>query len=335
MNATTDLLPLRQTATPAPPRLPGSIRRTSSIDVSWPDGHKGARLFIGTVRDYRTPDSGGPGETMDEARFEARLDGQKTIVSILAEPSPARLGELVGARAGNHLRVQLRELMPELVASAAPLYLPLDDLSGTALVSTFAWAHWYSDQAESYRKVMPTGEIDRLLASRVDVCWGLQAGNSGVTGDLRSHVMADADAGDLRNPADPEGWHEFSENEGPGFRRARRIDVKREGGVIRIVSGFQDSANTKTGGRVAIHEYELDALVDAGTLKILELTPRPHVLPFRECPGAVANIQRLVGKPIDGLRGEVLSQLRGPEGCTHLNDALRALADTPRLIEQA
>jgi hypothetical protein len=30
----------------------------------------------------------------------------------------------------------------------------------------------------------------------------------------------------------------------------------------------------------------------------------------------------------------VVAQLRGPEGCTHLNDALRALADVPRLVEQ-
>ncbi|MDE2597436.1 MAG: DUF2889 domain-containing protein, partial [Sphingomonadales bacterium] len=30
----------------------------------------------------------------------------------------------------------------------------------------------------------------------------------------------------------------------------------------------------------------------------------------------------------------VLDQLRGPAGCTHLNDAMRALADVPRLLER-
>jgi hypothetical protein len=29
----------------------------------------------------------------------------------------------------------------------------------------------------------------------------------------------------------------------------------------------------------------------------------------------------------------VLNDLRGPRGCTHLNDALRALADVPKLLK--
>ena len=34
------------------------------------------------------------------------------------------------------------------------------------------------------------------------------------------------------------------------------------------------------------------------------------------------------------IREAVLSELRGPAGCTHLNDALRALAEVPKLVEQ-
>ena len=53
--------------------------------------------------------------------------------------------------------------------------------------------------------------------------------------------------------------------------------------------------------------------------------------PFPNVQGAVHNTQRLIGASIADIRNEVLANLRGPEGCTHLNDALRALAEVPRL----
>ena len=45
----------------------------------------------------------------------------------------------------------------------------------------------------------------------------------------------------------------------------------------------------------------------------------------------MANTQRLVGRTLHEIREAVLEQLRGPKGCTHLNDALRALAEVPKL----
>jgi hypothetical protein len=58
------------------------------------------------------------------------------------------------------------------------------------------------------------------------------------------------------------------------------------------------------------------------------------VLPFIECPGAVTNAAKLVGTPLPLIREAVLRDLRGTAGCTHLNDALRALAEVPKLVEQ-
>ena len=137
----------------------------------------------------------------------------------------------------------------------------------------------------------------------------------------------------MRNPADPDGWHELPESDGPGFRRARRIDVTRddEAGLIRINAAFQDSAKRKTQGRVAIHEYDIDATADLATGELLTLIAHPRILPFGECPGAVHNAQKLVGRNIAEIRDAVLEQLRGPKGCTHLNDAMRALAEVPKL----
>ncbi|WP_404479746.1 DUF2889 domain-containing protein [Novosphingobium sp. BL-52-GroH] len=323
--------PPRTTANPAPVRVAGSVRRTTSIDVSWPDGIEGERLFVGAARDLWTPAAGEEGLTLAAARFEVRMSEDKTITAIAADPAPAGIGRLVGARAGGHLRALLREVMPDL---AHPLYLVLDDLSGTALVSAFAWSQWYPDWAERLRERLGEEQPERLMGPRVNVCWGLQEGNSGVRpGGVPSDEIASADAGDVRNPLDLQGWHALSDHEGAGFRRARRIDVTRDAasGVIRIDSAFQDSAARLAGGRVAIHEYLLRATADAATLEVLSIEPEARILPFSECPGAVLNTQRLVGRNLGEIREEVLAQLRGPEGCTHLNDALRALADVPEL----
>lgn len=332
--------PPRQTANPAPLRSANSVRRTSSIDVSWPDGEEGQRLFIGRARDLRT-DAAGQAEILDEAEFRARLTLEKEITVIEATPAPARIGELVGVRCGNHLRGALRELMPHLLERGAPLYLPLDDLSGTALVSAFAWSQWHPDWSVRIQASMTPEQYEAMMLSRVNVCWGLQEGNSGVTGrGDADRDVASADAGDVRNPADPLGWHALPDSDGPGFRRARRIDVSLDDtkSLIRIQAAFQDSAKTRAESdkgihRIAIHEYDIDATADARTLELLTLEATPRILPFSECPGAVHNTRRLVGTKLDAIRESVLAQLRGPQGCTHLNDALRALAEVPKLAD--
>lgn len=323
----------RTTANPAPVRPLNSVRRTSSIDVSWPDGVDKPRRFIGRVRDFRTAEGGLAGETRAEAEIQSVLDENKTILSISAQPTPANIQQVVGQRAGGHLRMFVRDVMPELVSTGAPLYLILDDLSGSALVSNISWSLWDERSMIERRAGVSEEEFEQMMSGRANVCWGLAEGNSGLKHRRDVNEVAAARAGELRNPADPDGWHAFPENEGPGFRRARRIDVWRDEatGLLMIDSAFQDSAKTQDGDRIAIHEYLLSVTADPETLEVLTLEPTPQILPFPECPGAVANTQRLVGSSLADIRDDVLRQLRGPEGCTHLNDAMRALADVPVL----
>lgn len=321
------------TANPAPIRPANSLRRTSSIDVSFPNGWTGDRLFHGRARDYLTGVAGRPGRVCAEASMEASLTTEdRTITAISADPAPGKLAQLVGQRGGSHLRLFVRETMPELLESGAPLYLLLDDISGTSLVSTWGLSHWDPDWMARAAATVPEQQR-RQLEDRAGVCWGLKPGNSGLDISQARESVGRADAGELRNPADPEGWHAFPVIEGPSFRRARRIDVWHDeaAGLIRIDSAFQDSSPRPDGSRAAIHEYRLQATADARTHELLTLTPEPRILPFPECPGAVANAQRLVGRRLDGIREGVLAELRGPEGCTHLNDALRALAEVPKL----
>jgi hypothetical protein len=331
MNIAT-LKPPRQTANPAPVRPAASVRRTSSIDVSWPDGAAGDRVMHGVARDFVTDDAG-EGSVRAAATMEAVLKLDRSIAAISADPAPANLQRLVGARGGGHLRMLTQEVMPELIENADPLYLLLDDISGVSLVSSWAWSLWNPEWLAAMRQSMG-GDMQKMMEERADVCWGLQRGNSGM--DPNRSAMGDqaADGGELRHPSDPAGWHEFPVLEGVTMRRARRIDVWRDvgSGLIRIDSAFQDSAPRPDGTRAALHEYRLEARVDPDTLELVTLQPEARVLPFHECPGAVTNAVALTGSSLPEIRQSVLTELRGPRGCTHLNDALRALADVPKLL---
>ena len=162
--------------------------------------------------------------------------------------------------------------------------------------------------------------------NRENICSGLRTGSSGLGMGAEG-----TDAGVLRDPADPEGWHEFPATPGTAMRRARRIDIWRDT-LIHIDAHFQDSATTPSGPRAALHEYRIRATADPVSLELLSLEAEPRVLPFSECPAAAANARRMVGKTLAELREAVLVELRGVAGCTHLNDALRALADVPVLL---
>ena len=140
---------------------------------------------------------------------------------------------------------------------------------------------------------------------------------------------------DLRHPEEPDGWHAFTAQDGVvGMRRARRIDVWVDD-VIHIDSAFQDSATNPEGGRTAVHEYVLRATADPASLQLLTIAADPRVLPYAECPGAAPNVTRLLGERLGAdLREQVLRELPGTLGCTHLNDALRALAEVPVLVQR-
>ena len=329
-------LPPRNTANPAPMRQPGSLRRTTSIDVEWPEGLEGERILHGRARDVVRPSGGGQADAtvLDEASMAARVDNDRTITGLDATPAPAGLSGLVGQRGGSHLRMVMAEKLPDLIASAAPLYLLLDDISGISLISNWAWSLWRKDWMQAMGPLMQTDRMKAYLESRVNVCWGFQPGNSSLDVSGPAMPSNSVDGGELRNPADPQGWHEFPAIAGVSMRRARRIDVWRDpaNGLIRIDSAFQDSAPLPDGGRAALHEDRMEATLDPDSLALLTLDIDPRVLPFHECPGAMTNAKKLVGTPLSQIRAAVLEQLRGPAGCTHLNDALRALGEVPALV---
>jgi hypothetical protein len=324
----------RNSAGAAPRRRPGSIRRTSSIDTTWPDGRTGLLNMIGRARDAVTTLAGGGPVIRAEDSFTARLQWDRTIVSIDSDPARPAIQRLVGARGGGHLRKALDEVLPEERIRATPLHLLLDDIAGASLVAGWAWSRW----TEAWREApIASGSAPSRPPGRKmeGICTGFRPGSSALNPDgTSSGRQSHADVLDLRNPEDPEGWHDFTTQSGVGMRRARRIDLWLDGGLIQVDSAFQDSATNPEGGRTAVHEYRLTATADPVSLHLLSVKAEPRVLPYAECPAAAANVGRLVGAPLSALREKVLDDLRGTAGCTHLNDALRALAEVPALVER-
>lgn len=163
-----------------------------------------------------------------------------------------------------------------------------------------------------------------------DVCTGFAAGSSALMADGGAAPNQNArSVPPLAHPDDPLSWQPLTFHNGPSMRRARRIDVWRDADLLHIDATFQDSASEVTGARTAVHEYALSATARDGVLLAVEAEPR--VLPYRECPGAALNMVRVIGMSLEDARSAVLASLPGPLGCTHLNDALRALADVPLL----
>jgi hypothetical protein len=287
----------------------------------------GNSRISGRARDIITPHSGGAPLVCAEDAFEATLKPDRSIAAIASNPVRPALAQLNGESGGGHLRKVLKEIIPAELHNATPLYLILDDISGASLVSGWAWSLWNPNWLTD---AMTQSQMEKRFEIMEGVCTGFAPGSSAL--DINTDRSKGTPVPDLRHPDDPEGWHAFTEQDGKiGMRRARRIDVWLDD-VIVIDSAFQDSATTPTGGRAAVHEYRLNVTADPKSLQILSITAEPRILPFAECPSAALNMSRLIGSTLPELRAKVLTELRGTAGCTHLNDALRALADVPMLL---
>ncbi|MFA7554838.1 MAG: DUF2889 domain-containing protein [Spongiibacteraceae bacterium] len=316
----------------SPLRKPNSFRRTTSIDVTWPTGRTGGVEIQGLGRDSITPDkSNTPIElSFDELYLE--LDHQKNIQRIRSTPALAILQKLAGVNALGELRSMLNTLLFDQRTAGAPLYQILNDVTGCMVAADWAWA----SRKESFE---PEARAQRIesLSKMEGVCTGFSPNSSALHTDGTYQAIMAADVIPLAHPQDPEGWHALppnQEGDKASFRRARRIDLWLDSSDIYVESTFQDSASTEAGGRKAVHEYTVVATFDRNEHKLQSIKAIPHILPFPECPAAVANLQRLVGVSAVELREEVSRNLRKVHGCTHLNDAARALAETPTLFKK-
>jgi hypothetical protein len=316
-----------------PARRPRSVRRTSSIDMTWPEGPGTPMRMRGRARDVATGADGEVRVLADDA-MEASIGPERTIAAITCDPDRAGIGELVGARGGGGLRSAVDDALPNDRRQCTPLALLLDDIAGASLVGGFAWSRHSPEWMSGFAREGESPKVPIPRRTMIGICAGFRPGAATLLPDGThkggGHNVVPVPP--LTDPDDAIGWHPLASMPEVAMRRARRMDVWREGDTYRIDAHFRDSCSDPELAEVAVHEYSIHATIDAAALVLTEVAAVPRVLPYSECPAAAPNVGRLVGLPLAQLRLGVLEMLKGIECCTHLNDALRALADVATLL---
>lgn len=318
----------RQSAGYAPLRRPGSIRRTTSIDSEWPDGQGQPWEMVGRARDLLTPFD--PAEPVVLATGDFRILASATREILEIDLPHPRAQDLVGVRAGGASRRAIADILADI--RGTPTFQLIDDFAGASLVAGWIWSQWTNDWMAGIKRSAAQSTAGRN-GQMADICTGFAVGGSSFKPDGTPDNInqSSTEVGPLENPDDAAGWHVMPFQQGPRKRRARRIDLWREGDLIKFDAGFQDSGSNPDGGRTAIHEYRVYGEIDEASGVLLAIQALPLILPYRECPGASIKATRMIGRKVVDFRDEVLDVLQGIQGCTHLNDVLRGLADVPVL----
>jgi hypothetical protein len=324
-----------------PERRPGSVRRTTTIEMLRPDGVRRDLRLVGRARDLATG-SDGAASVVDEASMDVVIDFLDAVaVSVLdTTPEVPGLEAVLGRAAATGFRAAVDAAIGPDTFRGRPIYQLLDDIPVATLVSGYAIGfagglEAGEDEERPWKRAEGMAELQVA-----DLCAGFQAGGTimkareqgtrGGGGQVTGPV-----APSLERDDDPLAWHEFTPLSSDSMRRRRRIDVWRspeEPRLALVDALFRDSHMGEDGYETIIHEYVVDAAVDTDTMTFVRARATPHVLPWYECPQAAASAARLVGMPVRGLRPTVRAGFLGPTTCTHLNDTFRALEDVSALI---
>jgi hypothetical protein len=326
--------------TGTPDRRPGSVRRTSNIDSTRPDGLAGDLVLIAFARDLVTA-ADGTGSTVAEAELLARTDGRFRLRSLSSHPELAALQSLLEAVVGPGFRGRVAAAGSDAPEPGSLLHLLLDDLPGAALVSGYAVQRAGGFEDEGPR-VLPdpaaSGARETMATMGDDRCAGW-AHDATMMTTIRQQGVVPVSLGPpapvLERADDALSWHGIEPLPPHGMRRRRRLDVvapEAPGGPYHIDAHFRDSHADKDGTEWVLHEYAVAGTVDHGGERVLELAAEARVLPWMECPQAVASASRVAGMALGELRTRVRHELVGRSTCTHLNDTLRSLDDVSVLI---
>ncbi|QCQ92913.1 DUF2889 domain-containing protein [Rhodococcus sp. SGAir0479] len=302
----------------ARPARPHSSRRVSCLDLDRPDGMDGDLEVHGRARDFAVRGDGTAADG-EIATLLATVDyhGGRTLTRIATTPHVPRLATLVGtsAIAGFRGRVGASGAVPR----SAPLALLLDDLPLGTLIS----GHAVSAAREHGDGTVTAGTGYIPIA---DQCAGYAE-----DGALITTIAVRGRGPVAQGPEAPPLDDAFGWTPEPlavhSMRRRRRIDRWIEDDAVHIAAMFRDTYCGIDGVETVIHEYELDVVADADGGTIRTATATPRVLPWSDCPGAVASAGDLVGMTLADVESRVRRELRGVRTCTHLNDLLRSIGD--------
>ncbi len=311
--------------TSTPPRRPGSVRRTTSIDQRR-GAPGGPQHVVGCGRDLRTRADGSTA-VEDQVRFGATVDVHGTITALTVEPPLPALQGLVGGHVSKGLRGRVGELVPEHREAATVLHQLLDDLPMANLISSYG----SSREQEDVR--LPESAAERMT----DLCAGWERGATMLATLEQTGIFPipiGPPAPDLGSADDPLAWHDLPPMAPRSVRRRRRLDLV-PGTPHQVDVHFRDSHLGADDLEDVLHEYTLVAAVSPGDLVVGASEATVRVLPWPECPGALGSAARVIGHPVASLRDLVAGDFTGTSTCTHLNDVLRSLAGVTALARMA
>lgn len=311
--------------TATPPRRFGSIRRTTTHDSNRPQGLDGPVVHVATGRDLVT-DLQGQAVIADSARLDAVVDyGRVAVVSMVSDPPEPALEQLAGKGAYAGFRKTIEDILPGEIGSHSVRAQLFDDFPAAVM-----------GNGRALRSEGKRIGIARRNALPVDQCAGWAEGGTLLAGysDLGPPLSECAPAPDLASGGDPLAWHALAPLGLHGTRRARRIDLWRDGEAGRGDCYFRDSHVDRNGDETVIHEWRLFIEFDPRERLFIAAVAEAGPLPYPECPASGDSAARLVGMPIDGLRRSVRQQFAGTSTCTHLNDTFRALEDIGALFDR-
>jgi hypothetical protein len=319
--------PQRAVAVTAP-RLPASVRRTTSIDITRPDGLTGRVVAVVAGQDLAT-DAAGQASVVRSWAVDVPVDPLTGEVLAL-EPHGlgddlAGLDGLVGAGLRSGFGRLVAATVPDEAADRSLRYSLLEDLAGAFLVSGYA----------PLRAGLLAGDVEaskRRAPHQADICAGWAAGGP-IHVALAEHGHTAVPVGPAAPPIearDPAGWHALAPLGSATVRRRRLLDVARRptGAGLLVQSHFRDS-HAGEESEMVMHEYAVSAVVEEGRIADVDVDAR--VLPWEACPGAVSSAGRVVGVALDDLARTARTELVGPTTCTHLTSTIRAMADVAAL----
>jgi len=312
----------------SPARALGSARRTTSIDTSRPDGLRRDSVVDARARDLITGPSDGTVRAEAQS-FRATIGPDRTLIAIESDPPEPRLAQLLGAFVGPGFRARMNATVPDHLERQSLLYVLLDDLPGATLVSGYAVQR--GESALPPASVSPS--FEQHVHASEDMCAGW-ATDATIMVAFRQKGSIPAPLGppapELARADDPLSWHAMAPLPPESTRRRRRLDLMPTHDAPSrwaFNSHFRDSYRDAGGEETVVHEYVVEGTLDDTVTRLGPVQTEARVLPWLECPAAVASSARLEGQMLTALRALVRNEFVGTTTCTHLNDAFRFLSD--------
>jgi hypothetical protein len=296
-------------------REPGSVRRTVTITAAPIDGWAGGYHVMGIARDV-VMDAEGSIVLEQQASLVATMDDIGTVKTMTVSDD-AGLRNLTTLVAGRNIGAGWRSILAKLEHP-----LPDDSLTGVLLDDMSGVRH-----VAGYGRITAGPQPPGFLANspQVGTCAGWMAG--GVAASA-SEVSILADLPKVPRieqlATHPGDWHHEDPATVGSMQRRRLLDVRPTDGGTELHLWFRDSRHAGHDGDRGLHEYVVQARLDAAGL-LADATAQPRTLPMGDCPRASEHVSLLEGTTVDRIDQGVRAHLRGELGCTHLNDAMRFL----------